>query len=254
MANLLGFAHQSGTIVFGKRENPWAFRRMDDEMKSGQENRIKFDPSIAPVVIEPSPNCKLTDLPWLDQARLLLQSAETVYLQRSDDVLRFRQAVHHVTRDQTLITLGSTAELQHFSAERWVKLSHFYATRRDGFRFDIEKIVARDKDQDQAFERFEVQCRLVVNPESGVTTVTFDATGSNAHLDLISWRSSVADGQVGRFAPTNGRMCLTLGNFKQPFSFCEEYHDDFKSRWYVFGPAVVKALIEKLKKKRATSA
>src|SRR5207344_1445884 len=120
------------------------------------------------------------DLPWLEETRLLLQTAGFVYLQRSDDVLRFRQAVHHLTKDQTLVTLGSQAEIQHYASEHWGKLSHFYAARRDGFRFDIEKVVARDKDQALTFDRLEIQSRLGTNPGSGVTNVTFDATGSNA--------------------------------------------------------------------------
>ncbi len=226
---------------------------MDDELKSGQENRIKFDPSLAPVMLEPSPNCNVKEMPWLEETRLLLQTAGFVYLQRSDDLLRFRQSVHHLTKDQTLVTLGSQAEVQHYASENWSKLSHFYAARRDGFRFDIEKIVARDKDQSQKFDQIEIQSRLGTNPGTGLTNVTFDATGSNAHIDLIAWRATVADGQVGRFVPTNGRIALALSNFKRPFTFCEEYHDDFKSRWFMFAPATVKTWIDRVKKKKSTA-
>lgn len=250
MANLVGFVHQSGGIVFARRENPWAFRRLDTELKSGQENRIKFDPSLAPVVLEPSPNSNVKEMPWLDEVRMLLQSAGFVYLQRSEDVLRFRQAVHAVSKEQTLITLGSQAEVQHYAGENWHKLSHFYAAKRDGFRFDIEKIVARDKDQSLNFETVEIQARLGTYPDNTCTSVTFDATGSNAHLDLISWRSTVADGEVGRFSPTNGRITLNPTNFKRPFTFCEEYHEDFKSRWFLFTPTVVKSWIERIKKQK----
>lgn len=253
MANLIGFAHQSGGIVFARRENPWAFRRMDDELKTGQENRIKFDPSLAPVLLEPSQNCNAKDIPWLEEARLLLQTARFVYLQRSDDILRFRQSVHQLSKDQTLVTLGTQAEVQHYAEQHWSKLSHFYAARRDGFRFDIEKIVARDRDQPLQFDRVEIQSRLGSNPATGATSVTFDATGSNAHIDLIAWRTTVADGEVGRFAPTNGRIVLSLSNFKRPFTFCEEYHEDFKSRWYMFAPATVKSWIERVKKRQTTA-
>jgi hypothetical protein len=83
--------------------------------------------------------------------------------------------------------------------------------------------------------------------------LTFDATGSNAHIDLISWRSTVADGESGRFSPTNGRISLSLSSFKRPFTFCEEYHEDFKSRWFVFTPATVQAWIERVKKKHSTA-
>ncbi len=253
MANLIGFAHQSGTIVFARRENPWAFRRLDDELKTGQENRIKFDPSLAPVVIEPSPKCNVKEMPWLEEIQMLLQTAGFVYLQRSDDLLRFRQAVHQVSEGHKLITLGTQAEVQHFATENWTKLSHFYAAKRDGFRFDIEKIVARDKEQQQEYERLELQCRLSTNPVNGITTVTFDATGSHAPLDLVNWRSTVANGEVGRFVPTNSRISLTLGNFKHPFTFCEEYHNDFKSRWFLFGPTIIKSWIDRVKKKKSSA-
>lgn len=252
MANLIGFAHQSGGIVFGRKENPWAFRRLDDELRSGQENRIKFDPSLAPVVLEPSPTSNVKEMPWLDQARKLLQSAEFVYLQRSEDLLRFRQAVHPIAKDQTLITLGTQTEVQHYADEHWSKLNHLYAMRRDGFRFDLEKVVARDKDQSQKFEILEIQGRLGTQTGSNYCAVTFDATGSNVHVDLISWRSTVADGELGRFAPTNGKIKLLVSNFKRPFTFCVEYHDDFKSTWYLFAPATISSWIERAQRKKSS--
>jgi hypothetical protein len=252
MANLIGFAHQSGTIVFGRRENPWAFRRMDDEMRTEQQNRVKFDPSLAPVVIEPSPNCDVGELPWLDDVRRLLESAQFVFLQRNEDLLRFRRAVHQIDPQKLLITLGTQTELEHFAAEHWTKLSHFYASRRDGFRFDIEKVVARDKDQQQPFEPLEIHGRLGAHPESGEMMVTFDATGSNAPLDVISWRSTVADGESGRFAPANARISLSISNFKQPYTFCQEYHDDFKSNWFLFDPTTVRSWTERANKRSAT--
>ena len=251
MANLIGHAHQAGSIVFERRDNPWAFRRLDDELKSGQENRIKFDPSIAPVLIEPSPNTKAESIPWLSDIQSILQSASFVYLQRTDDSLRFRQSVFHLGEGQSLITLGSAAELQHFAAEHWTKLSHIYALRYNGFRFDIEKAVAHDRDRSHTFERIEIQNRLVVNPNDGVTHFTFDATGSTAHVDLITWRASVADGEVGRFAPSNRRISLLATNFTQPFSFCSEYHAEFKSHWYLFSPKMVNSWIKKMNRKKS---
>jgi hypothetical protein len=251
MANLIGFAHQSGGIVFGRRENPWAFRRMDDELKSGQENRIKFDPSLAPVVLEPSPNSNVKEMPWLEETRLLLQTAKMVYLQRSEDLLRFRQSVHQLTDDQKLITLGSQTEVHHFTCENWRQLSHFYATKRDGFRFDIDKVVARDKDQTGKFDHLEIQSRLGPHPDSGLSIITFDATGSNVHIDLITWRKTVADGESGRFSPTNGKISLAVANYRRPFTFCEEYHSDFKSRWFIFTPSTVQSWIDRVKRKQA---
>lgn len=251
MANLIGFAHQSGGIVFGRKENPWAFRRLDDELRSGQENRIKFDPSLAPVVLKPSPNSNVKEMPWLEQIQALLQSAKFVYLQRSEELLRFRQAVHQIDKDQKLVTLGSQAEVAHFVSNHWNKVCHFYAMRRDGFRFDIEKVVARDKDQPQEFDTLEIQARLGLYPDNQHSSITFDATGSNAHIDLISWRSTVADGELGRFAPTNGRIRLSVSNYRRPVTFAVEYHDDFKSHWYLFAPATIKSWIDRAQRKKS---
>lgn len=251
MAKLIGTAFSSGTIVFGRRENPWAFRLMDSEMHRGQENRIVFDPKIAPVEIEASPNAKEEELQWLDTTRQLMLTASHVYLQRHEDLLRFRQAIHEVGDKQRLITLGTQAEIEHYTAQHWTKLSHFYASRREGFRFDIDKVVARDRDQtsDKEFDRIELHARLGPPTEGGTTQVTFDATGANVHNDIILWRKTVEDGQVGRFCQDNSRVHLVLANYKHPFTFFEEYHDDFKSRWYVFDTNIVKTHIGKLHKK-----
>lgn len=252
MPNLIGHAHQVGTIVFERQDNPWAFKRLDSELKSGQENRIRFDPSIAPVLIEPAPNTDPASLPWLEDVQSMLQTASHIYLQRTEQLLRFRQAIYHVDQDKTLITIGSLGELQHFAAEHWSRVSHVYALRHDGFRFNIERAVTHDKDQGQSQDRMEILARLVFGPRDENLHLTFDATGSNAHVELISWRNTVDEGTVGRFAPAGHRISLNFTSFSQPFTFCDEYHPEFKSHWYLFAPKTVKQWIQRLKRKRAT--
>ncbi len=251
MTKLIGHAFQSGTITFGRRQNAWAFRRLDAELKSGQENRIVFNPALAPVIIEPSPNTTEEELPWLESVRSMLALASVVYVERRDDLLRFRQAIHNVGQHERIITLGTAAEVNHFAETNWHKLSHFYATRREGFRFDLEKLVAKDKDQNRSFDVIELSARLGANPDTSDMQLTFDATGANTHNDLILWRKTVEDGQCGRFCNEALRVALSVTNFKQPVSFCEEYHPDFKSRWFLFDQKTLHNWLAKSKKKRA---
>ncbi len=254
MPTLIGQAFQSGTITFSHAQNAWAFKRLDAELKEGQENRIVFSPSMAPVSVEPSSNTAEKDLPWLSRTRELLASASAVYLQRSDGLLRFRRALHQVDPGQTIVTLGSPQEVALYAAEHWQKISHFYATRREGFRFDFEKLVVRDKDRAQKFERIEIIARLGVGSADGALHLTFDATGATVHNDLILWRKSTEDGQTARFGQDASRVALQIGNYKQPVSFCDEYHEDFKSHWYLFDAKTLQTWLAKIQKKRHAQA
>jgi hypothetical protein len=219
-------------------------------LKEGQENRIVFSPAVAPVTIEPSPNTPEKDVPWLPRVRQLLAIASAVYLQRSDGLLRFRQALHHVGPGQTIVTLGSPQEVNLFVRQHWQKISHFYATRREGFRFDFEKLVVRDKDQAQSFDRIEISARLGTHPTDSAMQLTFDATGATVHNDLILWRKTTEDGQSSRFGVESARVALQVGNYKHPISFCDEYHEDFKSHWYLFDPKILQGWLVRLQKKR----
>ena len=250
MPTLIGQAFQSGTITFSQGQNAWAFRRLDAELKEGQENRIVFSPAVAPVTLEPSANTSEKELPWLPRIRELLATSSAVYLQRADGLLRFRQALHQVGPGQTIVTLGSPQEVAQYARDHWQKISHFYATRREGFRFDFEKLVVRDKDHSQSFDRIEIAARLGVHPPDGSLQLTFDATGSMVHNDLILWRKKTEDGQSARFGVETARVALQLTNYKQPISFCDEYHEDFKSHWYLFDAKILQAWLVKLRKKR----
>lgn len=248
MLNLVGYAYQSGTIEFGAPENPWAFRRMADELKAGQENRIRFDPSLAPVVIQPSPNADEKQLPWLADAQQVIQSASIVYLQRTETALRFRQAIHQLTPHKQIVTIGSLAELQHFAATQLHCVHSLYAYRHDVFQFDIEKCIVRDRDLATEHSSFELSCRIKPRLSDGEDCVGFDATGTNSQGDLISWRTTVAENSIGKFAPAESRIKLLMTNYHHPFTFCVEYHPETKCRWYLFSPDIVKQWIDKSRK------
>jgi hypothetical protein len=250
MPNLIGYAYQTGTIEFDRKDNPWAFRRLDDEMKQGQENRIRFDPKVAPVEVRPSPNVDPASLKWLEGTQQLLQTASMVYLQRTENTLRFRLAIHQISKDKSLVTIGSQAELIHYAAEHWNKIHTMYALRHIGFQFDIDRLVVRDRDLDKSFGKVEVHCRIRPPVDGKEMRLGFDCTGTNSHADLISWRATVDEGVVGKLAMNEDRIALNVTNYQSPFSFCDEYHPDTHYRWYLFSQETVKRWYDKACKLR----
>jgi hypothetical protein len=68
------------------------------------------------------------------------------------------------------------------------------------------------------------------------------------------WRKKTEDGKTSRFASDQARVALHVSNYKQPITFCDEYHDDFKSRWYLFDPKLVEAWLAKLEKQKRAGA
>ncbi len=253
MLNLVGFAYQSGTIEFGQNENPWAFRRMADELKSGQENRIRFDPALAPVLIQPSPNIHEKQLPWLADVQQVLQSASTVYLQRTATALRFRQAIHQLTPHKQIVTIGSLAELQHYANTHLHRIHSLYALRHDVFQFDIEKAIVRDRDLTQECSSFDLTCRIKPRLSDGAACLGFDATGANSQGDLITWRATVENHSVGKFSPAEDRIKLLFTNYQNPFTFCVEYHPETKCCWYLFAPQIVQQWLERSRKTKQRS-
>lgn len=252
MPNLIGYAFQSGTIEFDRKDNPWAFRRLDDEMRQGQENRIRFDPKVAPVEIRPSPNVPAESLAWLEPTQRLLQTATIVYLQRTEDSLRFRLAIHQLSKEKALVTIGSQAELLHYAAEHWSKIHTLYAFRHIGFQFDIDRFVVRDRDLGQNFPRMELYCRIRPPMEGRDMRLGFDCTATNSHADLLHWRGTVDEGEIGKLAMSENRIALQIANYMSPISFCDEYHPDTRYRYYLFSQETVKRWSEKalqLKKK-----
>jgi hypothetical protein len=248
MSKLIGYAYQTGVVEFESKENPWAFRMMEGELKAGQEHRIRFDPSIAPVEIRPSPNAPKDSMPWLESFAHRVQTASVVYLHRSESILRFRQAIHHLSPDRNLITIGSQAELQEFMDERMAMAQTLYAMRHGAFQFDIDKVIIRERDQEKSFQTMDLVCRVKTHHPAGEVQLGFDATGSNSHAELMQWRTSMKEGEVGKFSMTENRIRLVVINYIHPLTLCEEFHRETKCRWYLFSPETVKTWLERVKK------
>ena len=258
MITLKGIVHKYGGIEFSKEDNPWAFQRMDDGLKSGQERRIVFRPEVAPIELNVSSKISEEDIPWLERIRALLSTADKVYLQKAENLLQFRQAVHETGENQYLITLGSQVEIDDYAAENWKQASFFYASKHDGFRFDMttltvdETLVPTSK-----MDKVEVISRLVTSetPDEplSVPTVMFDATGSTASVHVVSWRSSVKEGEIGRFDQEDTYISMTVPDcYKEPFVFCSDYRKTLKKRNYVFAGEKLELRLKKIMRKKKT--
>ena len=137
MVTLKGIAYRSGNIEFGREENEWAFARIDSELKSGQEDRIRLNPALAPVELRTCSDQEEHQLPWLESFQRTIQAAEAIYLQKHEGYLRFRRAIHPAGKNRRYITLSGQEEVDAFAREYWREIKYFFATRRDIVRCDI---------------------------------------------------------------------------------------------------------------------
>ena len=251
MTALKGTAHSSGAIEFSRDENPWAFRRMDDKLKLSQEKRIVFRPEVAPIEIEPYRSISEADLPWLERTRQLLNTAETVYLARIDNTLRFRQAVHETGVNQKLVVLGSQEEVDAYAKEYWQKLTYFFAQRHMGYKFDITSMTWRVNPEVPPRDKVELVGNLMSGGGDSLPHVTFDATGSTASAHIVGWRSTVKDGEIGKFTQEDAFIRLSMTNIRQPLVFCHDFRKTLNSHTFIFiGEKLDERLRKMLKKKR----
>ena len=231
MVNLHGIAYRSGHIEFSREENEWAFAKIDSELKSGQERRIRFNPALAPVEIRPS-ETETEDLEWLEQTKRVLQTADSIYLQKHKGFLRFRQAIHNVNKTQKFITLGGQEEVNEFAEEHWSKLRYFFACRRDLVKFDMVRLITWKPSDQRETRTLELVARLDV--VDGETRGTFDSSGSKTDMEIVQWRSNIKDGEKGKFFPDEHHIALTFNLAHQPFTFLKEYREEFENYSYSF--------------------
>ncbi len=252
MIKLQGIAYHSGHIEFSREENQWAFEKIDSEMKSGQERRIRFDPAIAPVEIRAS-EMDEGNLPWLEQTQLTLQTADSIYLQKHRGFLRFRQAIHNVGTNQKFITLGGQEEVNNFAAEHWSKLRYFFAVRRDIVKFDMVRLITWKPSDMRETRTLELITRLDANIDEVVPRITFDCSGSKSDVEIVEWRSGVKEGEKGKFFPEERHIQMVLTQAHQPFTFLQEFREEFDNYSYTFADEqLTKKLNRVIKKKLKT--
>ena len=159
---LIGYAYETGRIDFKREDNPWAFERIDAGMKQSQKDRIRVDPSQAPLEILSAPTNK-TEPAWISEIEELLLSADSIYLQYKAgvEVLRFRRANHDAGKNRTFVTLGNQDEFNLFASEHWQRIRYLYAERRfAAFCFDINTMFSHKSNFTEPTKRLELVTRL----------------------------------------------------------------------------------------------
>ncbi len=232
---LIGYAFESGRIDFTREDNPWAFARIDSGMKQSQKDRIRMDPAQAPIELRSAPVNEGKVPEWMTHMEEVLRSSDSIYLQYKSGVLRFRRANHDAGSNRTFITLGNQDEVDLFAGEHWQNIRYLYATRRVGaFCFDVNTMFTHKSNSSEKTKRMELTARLDTHHESGYPQFTFDSTGSGASVDIIEWRGSVKEGEIGRFAPEGVHLELHVRNVHRPFTFLHENRVEFKNHSYTF--------------------
>ncbi len=247
---LIGYAFQSGRVDFLREENPWAFSRIDEGMQQSQKDRILVDPSQAPVELKSAAVNDSVPI-WMEETEKLLQTADTIYLQFKNGVLRFRKSIHEAGPDQQFVTLGNQEETDHFAEDHWKKIRYLYALRRPGaFCFDVTTAITHKTNAPTETNRLEMPARLDLTDPSGIPMVSFDATGHSATVDIVEWRGTVKEGEIGRYAPENSHLEFTVQHVHQPFTFLVENRKEFHNYSYTFSCEKMRKKLERLIKKK----
>lgn len=233
---LIGYAYSTGRIDFRREDNPWAFGRIDAGMKQSQKDRIRLDPAQAPLEIRSAPTNKV-EPEWISEIGDTLMSADSIYLQykAGAEVLRFRRANHEAGKNRTFITLGNQDEFNLYASENWKRIRYLYAERRLGaFCFDVATMFSHKTNFTDETQRIELLARLDLTHESGQPQFTFDSSGSQASVDIIEWRRSVTEGEIGRYAPENCHLEVLVHGVTRPFTFLHEDRLEFRNHSYTF--------------------
>lgn len=252
---LIGFAFNSGRIDFTREENPWAFDRVDSGMRQSQRDRIRVDPAQAEIELRSAPVNEDGPPDWLETMQRQMQAADSLYLQSKSGVLRFRQSSLADGRERTFVTLGNQDEFNSFANQHWQRIRYLYAQRRESaFCFDIQTLISHRANHDAATRRIEIDARMdLTHPETG-QQITFDATGSNASVDIIEWRGTVKEGEIGRYSPEDCHLEVSVRNVTQPMTILVEDRSEFQSKAYTFTGDKMKRLervVERSLKQRA---
>ena len=250
---LIGHAFNSGRIDFHRKENPWAFQRIDAGMKQSQADRIRLNPSQAPIELV-SAAINGDQVPsWLESLTRVLKTADSIYLQYKAGVLRFRMASHDAGKNRTFVTLGNQDEFNLYSANNWQNLRYMYASRGIGstsFCFEVQTLITHRRGNEKLAQKFEIQARMDNLIENAKPRLIVDATGSTASVDLIEWRGTVKEGENGRYSADDKRMIFSVRDINRPFTLLHEDRVEFNSDSYTFGANKIGPLFERVIEKR----
>jgi hypothetical protein len=221
-------------------------------MKQSQKDRIRVDPAQAPIELVSAPVNGGEAPEWMEEMEQVLKTAESIYLQYKSGVLRFRRANHDGGKHKTFITLGNQDEMNFFAEENLQKIRYFYAQRRPvGAFFDVNTMISHKDNMTEKTKRLELPAHLDMTHSSGRPQFTFAATGSQASVDIIEWRGSVKEGEVGRFQPENTHLEISCRAVVRPFTLLHEDRVEFKNHSYTFGEKMQTQFDKMLKKRIA---
>ena len=249
MASLIGTVYSSGVIEFLQDDNRWAFRAIAKGMKT-KSGRVVLDPGKAPIELKITDKAESEEqFPWLDRVRMLMATANRVYLRPHEKSLRFLQATAEVSKHQQLITLGSQTGVDDFADEHWTRIKYLYSKRIDGFRFDVRKLISHRVDRQLKTREVDMATRMFFAPEESIAHVMFDATGSGANPELIDWRGTIVEGEQGRFAPPEAHIVFSISQIKRPLTFLQEFREEFKTYAYEFEGDDLRSAMSKMEKR-----
>jgi len=249
---LIGYAYETGRIDFKREDNPWAFERIDAGMKQSQKDRIRVDPAQAPLEIRSAPTNK-AEPAWIGDIEDVLLSADSIYLQYKSgvEVLRFRRANHDAGKNRTFVTLGNQDEFNLFASEHWQRIRYLYAERRAGaYCFDINTMFSHKSSFTDPTTRIELVTRLDLTHDSGEPQFTFNSSGSEANVEIIEWRRTVTEGEVGRYAPEKSHMEIVVKGVTRPFTFLYEDRVEFDNHSYTFAGEKMVSQFKRVIRKR----
>lgn len=244
MPSLVGTVRPNGRIQFLEKHNSWVFANIAKSKNPVQ--RIKLVPSQQTIEIETPEAGADNDFPWLPELNNKIQSADAIFLSHKDGALRFGSAVHQINESQKFYTIGTAQEAQKFAKDRWSNLRYFFANKHDDFRFAMTTMMTYKKGQSVDGGKIELPIRIESIEGEPDPVTFFDATGSNATMEIVDWRNSVDIGALGRFAIENKKVSIGVSKIDCPFTFLEEYRDEFRNYAYTFPCKKINGRLEKL--------
>ncbi len=244
MPSLVGTVRPNGRIQFLKKHNDWVFANIAKSKKP--IHRIKLLPTQQAIEIETPESGADNDFSWLTDLNLKIQTADAIFLSHKDGALRFGSAVHHLDNSRKFFTIGTVQEAQKFAKERWNNLRYFFANKHDDFRFAMTTMMTFKKGQVVDGGKIELPIRVEAIEGEDDPTTFFDATGANATMEIVDWRNSVNVGSLGRFAIDNKKVAIVVSKINRPFTFLEEYRDEFANFAYTFACKKINQRLDKL--------
>ena len=235
MKPIVGTVFETGRIDFSRKDNAWVFDMIDGSLKDNQRDRIRFDPSQAPVQLKSAPINEGGEPEWMAGIERSLKTADSIYLQFRKGILRFRLAIHQAAKHHQFVTLGTQEEVDLFCEKHWQNVRYFYALRRDVFQFVVNTMITHKGGSEPSPESIAISGRVDYQTDTNRPMVVFDSTGSSAAVEIVEWRSKVREGEVGRFDPANTKVLFNLRAATRPLTLMHEDRVEFKNHAFTFG-------------------